>query len=175
MRILWVFLLVLSIARIAAAQTQLSGDAALPICKQSEGMELLGRGKYGLNFSVPKRGFNVRGGKPDVDYVLFLVSPKKSNTVLQLWFGGMTLDLSPSSQKLESSTNLKKTKLTVEDGKLNGMDFRAQSTDGSYWRHFAIEYQGGAVYATKDKLDADRLDSVVDSACYTPYPAAHPQ
>jgi hypothetical protein len=164
-------LLVLSITRVTVAQTSIVGDAILPICEKSEGRKLLGRGKFGLNFSVPKHGFNVHGGRPDVDYVLYVVSPKKSKTVLQLWFGGMTLPLSPSSQKLDFSTNLKKTEFTVDSGRLKGGDFRGRSTDGSYWRHFAIEYQGGAVYDTKDKQDADRLDDVVDSACYTPYPA----
>ena len=122
-----------------------------------------------MNFSVSKRDFNVRGGKPDVDYVLYVVSPKKSKTVLQLWFGGMTLGLYPSEAKLESSTNLKKTKLTVEQARVEGMDSRGQSSEGSYWRHFAIEAQGGALYDTKNRQDADRLDSIIDSACYTPY------
>jgi hypothetical protein len=114
----------------------------------------------------------VRGGKPDVDYVLYVVSPKKSKTVLQLWFGGMTLGLHPSEAKIESSTNVKKTKLTFEHARIEGMDSRGQSPDGSYWRHFAIEAQGGAIYDAEDRQDADTLDSIIDSACYTPYPSA---
>jgi hypothetical protein len=152
-----------------SAQTPLTEGVVLPSCKKSDGMRLIGWGKYGLQFSIPKHGFDVRGGKPDVDYVLYRVIPKNSNTVLQLWFGGMTLPLSPSLRKLESSTNLKETKLTTEDRKIKGKDSRGRIEDG-YWRHFAIEYRGGAVYDTKDRQDADRLDSIIDSACYTPYP-----
>ena len=137
------------------AQSPLTGDAVLPICKESNGKKLVRRGTYGLNFSIPKRGFNVRRGKPDVDYGLYLISQKNSNAVLQLWFGGMTLPLSPSFQKLESSTNLQKTTLTVQNGSVEGRDFRGQSIDGSYWRHFAIEYQGGALYDTKNRQDVD--------------------
>ena len=157
MKVLLVIVLFIGIRSVIAAQTPSAEDSAIPTCKKSEGKKLIGGGRYGLNFSIPKRGFDVRGGKPDVDYVLYKVSPKKSRTVLQLWFGGMTLPLSPASQKLESSTNLHKTKLKLEDKNVEGMDFRGRSMDGRYWRHFAIEYQGGAVYDTKDRQEADQF------------------
>ena len=148
----------------------------LPSCEKVRGRKLIPRGKYGLHFAVPKRGFTLLGGKWDVDYVKYVVTPNQSTAVVELWFGGYAMDVSPDAVKRQSSTNVSMTELTTEsavgqraDARGKGLDFRGLS-DGRYWRHFAVRYAGGAVYDVKDEKDAQLLDTVVDSACFTEYP-----
>lgn len=163
------------LAMTTIAQTPSSAIRNIPSCQTVKGSKLVGAGKYGLHFAVPKGRYKVSGG-PDVDYAKYVVRPNDRSAVVELWFGGNTLAITPEPMKVLSSTNLSQTKLITEDRPGMGKDMRSSGNDsrgfssGRYWRHFGIQYAGGAVYDTKDETDAHLLDVVVDSACFTPFP-----
>src|ERR1700733_11329586 len=63
--------------------------ARVPLKVPMRVQNLVGWGEYGLFFSVPKRGVKIFGGKPDVDYVKFVIKPTNQEATLTLWFGAM--------------------------------------------------------------------------------------
>src|SRR5260221_13731177 len=81
---------------IVVAQEGAHVTARIPACRRPlKGQSLVGWGKYGLFFSVPKHGVKILGGKPDVDYVKFVIKPTNHDAALALWFGGMAFNPDP--------------------------------------------------------------------------------
>ena len=62
-----------------ALPQEIVSNARIPACVDAaKGQRLIGWGKYGLFFAVPKRGVKILGGKPDVDYVKFVIHQPKA-------------------------------------------------------------------------------------------------
>jgi hypothetical protein len=166
-----VTLVFVSCALPATTQEQ-SGVAtsAIPRCgKPPKSHKLIGWGKYGLQFSVPKRGVKVWGGKVDVDYVRFVIKSNDRNVALVLWFGGYALRQEPEHDTLETSASFTQTKLLDADGATIGLDSKGQTHDHTRWRRFAVGSEG-AVYENASADDVGIFDQIVESACLIPYP-----
>ena len=150
MRTRLLFISVLLLAQAAAFETipkQSTENIQLPVCsKTTRGQKKIGWGKYGLRFVVNKNEVNVLGGKPDVDYVKYIVRPKKRESFLQLWFGGFTLALDPDREKVDNSVSVTQSKIVnAAGGAVVGKGSRGFMSGGQ-WRHFAVGGQGSAVY-----------------------------
>lgn len=127
----------------------------------------VGWGPAGLHFYVPKKGFKIQGGKPDVDYVHFAVTPKKSSAILELWFGPYAFSSEPEDETLVNSAEFSMRDLDTVHGKL-GTDTRGRSVNGQYWRQTGV-LGSGAIYKNAGKESAALFDKIIDSACWTPY------
>jgi hypothetical protein len=151
--------------RAAETQEQVGAASRVPACANpSSGHKLIGWGEDGLKFSVPKRGVKILGGKPDVDYVRFVIKPNDRDVRLVLWFGPYALKQEPERETLETSATFTQTKLLGSDGATIGLDSRGQYHNNTKWRHFAIGAQG-AVYESVSPADATLFDQIIESAC----------
>lgn len=150
------------------AQEAPPAGTRIPACVRSKGQKLIGWGKYGLFFSVPKRGVKILGGKPDVDYVKFIVKPEKHDAALVLWFGGMAFHPDPPGDTIRISATLTQTKLLSLDGHEIGLDSKGKKHDQSSWRWFGVYSEGGK-YENASTEDAELFDQILDSACLIPY------
>jgi len=153
----------------ALAQEAPLASTRIPACVGSKGQKLIGWGKYGLFFSVPKRGVKILGGKPDVDYVKFIIKPDKHEAALVLWFGGMAFHPDPPGETIRASASLTQTKLLNLEGREIGLDSKGKKHDQSSWRWFGILAEGGE-YESASPEDAALFDRILDSACLIPYP-----
>jgi hypothetical protein len=130
----------------------------------------IGWGKYGLRFSVPRKGLNISGGKPDVDYVTYVIQPEKSRAKLELWFGANAIGLEPSDEQFVNSVSFSQRNILSAKGELLGIDSYGQLRDGQVWRHAAVVAEGGAEYQTPNKNDAAELDTIINGMCRTRWP-----
>jgi hypothetical protein len=152
---------------------------AVPNCGATQkDHKLVGWGKYGVFYSVPKRGMKI-GGKPDVDYLRLVIKPDSRNVFLVLWFGSHAFNPEPRKEILQASTGVTKLELTDSGGMELGVDMRGQKQDGTLWRHFGVFASGleGAEYENLSPADAAVFDQIIESACVVPYPGerANPQ
>jgi hypothetical protein len=144
---------------------------ALPTCaKTKEGSRAIGWGKYGLQFSVPTHSTNIAGGRPDVDYVRWIISPQKGSSNLALWFGPYTANLEPEDDRFIQSASFIQRTIVVGDGAQAGIDSRGKLRGGGEWRHTAILGQGAAMYTNANPDDRELFDHIIDSICEVPYP-----
>src|SRR5256885_17049538 len=89
-------LLLMFVAPPCIGQGHLTAQTRIPQCaKLSPGHRWISWGQYGLKFQVPKRAVKILGGKPDVDYVKFVIKPVHGDAALVVWFGGMAFDSKP--------------------------------------------------------------------------------
>lgn len=155
---------------VSVAQEPPLSSARIPRCAgPSKDQNLIGWGKYGLFFSVPKRGFKILGGKPDVDYVKFVIKPSKHEAALVLWFGPMAFHPDPPGETIRTSASFTQTKLLKPDGTEIGLDSRGDKGDKSIWRWFGIGSEGGE-YENASAENTALFDQILDSACLIPYP-----
>jgi hypothetical protein len=71
-------LIITFLVSVTFAQDDSARNPRIPACgAPQKGYSLIGWGKHGLFFSVPKRGVEILGGKPDVDYVKFVIKRDK--------------------------------------------------------------------------------------------------
>lgn len=110
------------------------------------------------------------GGKPDVDYVRFVIKPNKSKATLALWFGPMALSREPDKDIVKTSDYFSQTNLLDLDGAPIGLDTLGQKRDRTRWRHFTIPGKGGAVYTEVLISDSALFDTIIESACLVPFP-----
>jgi len=61
-------------AQIRIVMTLADNVLTVPTCVQpASNQKQIGWGKYGLHFTVPKDGMKILGGKPDVNYILYVI------------------------------------------------------------------------------------------------------
>ena len=144
----------------------------LPDCsKTASGQRIVGWGKYGLHFLVTKKEVKVLGGKPDVDYVRYVIRPEERESFLELWFGPYGLNPEPDRERIQHSSGIMQTKIVDVTGAVVGLDSRG-FLNGGHWRQFAVAGQGGAVYDRAAPDDVVLFDRIISSACEIPYPDA---
>ncbi|MFZ0466489.1 MAG: carboxypeptidase-like regulatory domain-containing protein [Candidatus Acidiferrales bacterium] len=132
------------------------------------GERKIGSGEYGLQFAVAKHAVKILGGKPDTDYVRYVVKPKKSQSSLELWFGPYAMSSEPEEEQFEKSANFVQRSLVLPNGGAIGMDSWGQLPDGTHWRQMAM-LGSGARYTDVAAEDAKLFDEIINSACFTPY------
>ena len=149
---------------------QSTSQTRIPQCgKLSPGQRWISWGQYGLKFQCPKRGVKIIGGKPDVDYVKFVIRPVSGNAALVVWFGGMAFDPQPRGKQVVGSITFKQSKLIGFNGTEIGLDSRGQKPDMTVWRHFGVRTEG-AEYDKASDRDAALFDRIIETACLGPYP-----
>lgn len=165
-----IFVLLMFLAPESIAQGQLTAPTRVPQCgKLLLGQRWISWGKYGLRFQAPKHGLKILGGKPDVDYVKFVIKPVDVEAALVLWFGGMAFNPEPRGEQVRRSATFRQAKVVVHDGTEVGLDSRGQYPDATTWRHFGVGSEG-AEYDNASDRDAALFDKVIETACFTRYP-----
>jgi hypothetical protein len=140
----------------------------LPACKPpAPGMRRIQGGFMGLTFDIPKRNFEILGGKPDVDYVRWVIKLKSSKSFVSFWFGPYAFPSDPDDDLLLDSVSIMERNVKTSDGKDFGRDSFGQLHNGEKWRHLWIAIADGAEYRASS-AEAALLDQVVDSACIIP-------
>jgi hypothetical protein len=149
-----------------------SADSLIvPTCgKLDSAQKRIGWGKYGIRFNVAKHSVEILGGKPDVDYVTYLVKTKTSEEHMELWFGPNAMGELPHDDQFITSDKFSQRDVVNSDGGLLGMDSWGQEHSGKQWRQMAIVGQGGAIYSNITAESASIFDAIVNSACEVPYP-----
>jgi hypothetical protein len=149
----------------AIGQTQI----AVPTCPQlAKGERSIGWGKCGLQFHVPKKEIKVLGGKPDVDYVEYIIRPKNGKNVLHLYFGGMAFGGGSYPEDVQGSSQLSKNRIVDSAGSEAGQDDAGAKITGK-WRYFRFRSEG-AYYKNASPMDSGLFDRIIATACSIPYP-----
>jgi hypothetical protein len=147
-----------------------SADAmVVPICSElGPHLRRIG-GKLGLQFDVPKREVKVLGGKPDVDYVRYVIKPKTGQGYLELWFGPYAFNPNPEEELLIKSVSSQKRGVVSTSGEHMGTDSSGKLQTGEVWRHtfFGISGMDGARFRAGQE-NAPLFNRIIDSACYVP-------
>ena len=147
-----------------------SDDLVMPDCaKPPPDQRRIGWGSSGLQFSVPRRGVKISGGKPDVDYNVYVVRLKDSGSHLELWFGPYAMNLDPDDAQLVNSSRFSQRRVVHADGGFEGVDSRGQLRDGQLWRQTSVVAEG-AKYQVARQQDAEVFDQIINSLCWVPYP-----
>lgn len=144
----------------------------VPVCaKPGPHMRRVGWGKSGLQFDVPTREVQVLGGKPDVDYVSYVIKPKTGVGYLEFWFGPYAFSSTPNAELLGNSVVTQEREIVSADGKGIGVDRSGKLRTGEVWRHtfFGILGMDGARYKSSPE-NAAIFDRIIDSACNVPSP-----
>lgn len=111
----------------------------------------------------------ITGGKPDVDYVTYVVKPRKDGSVLAFWFGLLAMNPSTHQEMEKAVTTFTKTDVVDSNGAVIGVDYEGSSADGHRWRKFVVGHEG-ALYEDIAPANADLFDSIINSPCFLPYP-----
>jgi hypothetical protein len=149
-----------------------TGSVVVPVCgKPGPGQKQIGWGKYGLQFNVPERAGKILGGKPDVDYVRYVIKPKTGEAYLELWFGPCAMDTDPGDDQFINSVDFAQRNVDAANGGVAGMDSWGHLRSGTSWRQTAVVGQGGSRYRNARPQDASLFDQVVNSICEVPYPS----
>jgi hypothetical protein len=118
-------------------------------------------------FSVSER-IDVQGGKPDADFVRYVIKRKHGRSSLELLFGVVADD--PYDDRFIDSIDFAQ-RLLLLPNKGVGLDSRGHSRGGRSWRYTAIYGEVAADYKRAFSEDAVVFDQVIDSMCYVPYPS----
>jgi len=157
-------------AQVRVVMSPVENQLTVPVCVQPDSThKLLGWGKYGLHFTVPNAGVQILGGKPDVDYVRYVIQPQKSASYLDLWFGPYSISTEPDDERFVKSIEFSQRNLATTKGVV-GMDSRGRTRNGLNWRQ-AAAFGSGAVYRDVDNESAPLFDKIIDSICWTDFPA----
>jgi hypothetical protein len=157
-------------SQVRIVMTLAENDLTVPTCAQPEpGQKLIGWGKYGLQFAVPKDGMQVLGGEPDVDYVRYVVKPHKGESYLELWFGPYSMATEPDDEQFVESANFSQRNLVSVKGEVIGMDSWGQLNSGLSWRHTGA-FGSGAIYRNVSQEAAPLFDQIINSICKVPAP-----
>jgi len=147
-----------------------AGAMVVPICGEP-GPHLRRIGwKFGPQFDVPKHEVKVLGGKPDVDYVRYVIKPKTGQGYLELWFGPYAFNSNPEEELLIKSVSSQKRDVVNTSGEHIGTDNSGKLQTGEVWRHtfFGISGMNGARFRVGQE-NAPLFNRIIDSACYVPY------
>jgi len=129
---------------------------------------LIGWGRFGLRFKVPRRDNKISGGKPDVDYLVYTIKPKSGGGYLELWFGPYALPTDPDDDEFINSVNFAQRDVAAVNGKAFGTDSWGQLRSGGSWRWTGVFTQGGSRYHAVGSEDARLFDQIVNSICEIP-------
>jgi hypothetical protein len=147
-----------------------TGSLVVPVCgKPGPGQKQIGWGKYGLQFNVPERAVKILGGKPDMDYVRYVVKPKAGEAYLELWFGPYALDTTPDDEEFINSIEFAQRNVVAANGGVVGKDSWGNLRSGGSWRQTAVVGQGGSRYRSTSLQDTNLFDEVINSMCVVPY------
>lgn len=150
--------------------TPTENDLPVPPCSQPQPRhKLIGSGKYGLHFSVPKNEVKILDGKADTDYVRYVIKPKNGDSFLALWFGPYAIPSEPEDEQFINSSSFSQRNLVAVNGGGLGADTWGQSKNGLSWRHTGT-MGSGAVYQDATKEEAQLFDQIINSICTVPYP-----
>lgn len=138
--------------------------------KPPPGIKRIGWGKYGLQFDVPAKGLEILGGKPDVDYVRYVIRRKHEKAFLQFWFGPYAMNPDPEDRQFVDSDTFQERVVIRPGDREAGLDSSGQLHDGSYWRQTRVGLEG-ARYSGASAEDAKIFDQIIDSLCEVPYPS----
>jgi len=70
-------------SQVRVVMSPVENQLTVPACVQPDSAhKLVGWGKYGLHFAVSHAGVQILGGKPDVDYVRYVIKPDKDDYYL---------------------------------------------------------------------------------------------
>jgi hypothetical protein len=157
-------------SRVRIVMSLAENALAVPTCvKPESNQKLIGWGKYGLHFPVPKDGMEILGGEPDVDYVRYIVKPNKGESYLNLWFGPNSISTEPDDEQFVVSVDFSQRNLASVKGGVIGMDSWGRLGSGLRWRH-AAAFGSGAVYRNADIESAALFDQIINSICTVDYP-----
>lgn len=122
-------------------------------------------GGLALSFAARTKGLDVLGGKPDVDYVRWVLRPKSAAVSLELWFGLNAMSVTPPEEQLIGAASFSMRNVVLEDGGgAVGVD-AVGTSGGGRWRHFASIGAGGARYKDATDEEAKLFDAVIDTGC----------
>jgi hypothetical protein len=150
-----------------------SNDWMIPVCGKAEhGFRRIGWGKYGIKFPFPIHRMKVKGGKPDIDYVRYVLQPKKGISYMELWFGPYAISTDPDDGLFKASSAFSQRNIgnTSANDAFFGVDSWGHLKSGGNWRQAAIAGMGGAVYRDARPQDAAIFDGIINLMCYVPYP-----
>jgi hypothetical protein len=148
-----------------------SDSMIAPKCKDvPKRIRRISWGKYGAHFDVPEQKAKVLGGKPDVDYVMYLIRPVKGGGSLQFWFGPYAMDSEPDDEQFLDSSTFTQRYVVNPKGEPVGEDNWGRSKSGGNWRRTAVFISGGATYKDANAQDAALFDQIINSVCVTPFP-----
>jgi hypothetical protein len=126
-----------------------------------------------VRFAVPKSGFQILGGKRDVDYVRYVIKPSEGNSFLELWFGPYAISLEPSDEQFLDSADFAQRYVTLPGVGVAGEDSYGHLSEVGNWRHMAIATVGGAIYDKASVKEAALYDQIINTACYIPPDPSH--
>jgi len=143
---------------------------SVPICgRPRRGEKQIGQ-KYGPRFTVSVHSVTVKGGKPDTDYVKYVIRPKRGKSYLEFWFGPYAMPSEPDDEQFTNSSDFSQRNIVVTGGGI-GMDSRGHLRGGDSWRQTVIVGHGGAVYVRAPAGEATVFDRIINSICTVPYPS----
>ena|SRR6185437_6714157 len=144
---------------------------SVPICARPErGEKQVGWGKYGPRFTVSVHDATIKGGKPDTDYIKYVIRLKKGKSYLEFWFGPYALPSEPDDEQFVNSSDFAQRNLVIVGGG-TGMDSFGHLRNGSSWRQTVVLGGGGAVYQHALPDEASIFNRIIDSICTVPYPS----
>jgi hypothetical protein len=154
-------------SQIAVSLLPSGNDLTSPPCrKHRPGTKRIGSR---LGFDVPRRNVQVLGGKPDTDYVMYVIKPKTGGSYLQLWFGPYALSTIPGDDDFLNSVTFSERRIVSPSMGVVGTDTRGQLQNQERWRQAAVVASGGARYRAKTTEDVALFDQIVDSMCVVPF------
>jgi hypothetical protein len=148
-----------------------TNNLTVPVCgKVQPNQQRIGWGNYGLRFNVIKHDVQVHGGKPDVDYVRYVIKRKHGVAHLELWFGLNAIDAMPEDAEFIKSETFEQRNVVNSDGRVSGFDSWGQGRGGGNWRYTSVLGEGGSIYENASREEASLFDHIVNSVCEVPYP-----
>lgn len=156
----------------------LRGAIVVPVCSplppDDRDGKRLGAGDLGLEFTVPRKGWDLRDlGQGDLhEYVL---TPRHSHAQLTLWFGANAIQPMPTDRFFLESSSFAQSALVVagsspaDSPRAIGMDSSGTFSDGGRWRHLATP-GSGATYDHTTPEEAALFDAIIDSLCLSAGP-----
>lgn len=141
-----------------------------PLCTKSptRGSRRIGYGPIGATFDIPKKDVEILGGKWDVDYVRYVIRPKRRKGSLEFWFGPYAMSSEPPDEDYLNSLSFEERYLISATGERYGLDVSGIKRDNSRWRRTSIVMTGGALYQNALPEDATLFDRIIDSVCIAP-------
>lgn len=134
------------------------------------GRKRVGWSSYGLQFEVPMTDVSISGGRPDVDYVRYVIEPKLGEANLEIWLGPSAIGIDPDAEMFMKSVRFEQRNVVSADGRTMGMDSWGTLRNGARWRQAAIVDSGGSIYENTSPQDSTLFDQIIDSVCTIPNP-----
>lgn len=106
-----------------------SNDLNIPSCKKPlHGYRQIGNR---VIFAVPKHGMKILGGKWDVDYVKYVITPSGSTAALELWFGPYALSSEPIDEQFINSADFMQRYVAFAGEGTAGLDSSGHFANGN--------------------------------------------